>query len=286
MKYLMSILLLFLSLTVHSSSYKYTTQHALELGLEQNYHAVVAGKIKGKTITRKFGANDTVGTSWEPITSSGTYQTPTTAQTVEIVSDDNTNDKSGGTGALKIMVIGLDANWDEQSEELTLNGTTAVASAKTWLRVYRLYVTESGTYASPTGPSHNSTITVQSTGAGVVWATIAADNNMGLGQSQVGVFSVPRNKKAYIISAIFTIESTKIVNLAMFKRLNADDVTTPFDARRIITVQRGATDTVRYAPKAPINGFEGPSDVGFMAYTTVGASQISVEFEILLEDLD
>jgi len=260
-------------------------QAGISLLNDGNYHSIVAGKQVGKTIMRKFGANSEVGTSWEPITSSATYQTPTTAQTVEIVSDDNTNDKAGGVGALKVMIVGLGADWYEQEEEVTLNGTTAVALTKSFTRIFRMYVTESGTYATPSAVSHNSTITVQSTGAGVVWATIETEESLGMGQSQIGVYTVPKGKRAFILTNFVTVETTKVVTLAMFQRPNTDDVTTPFSSRKLMTLQRGTSGVNSFRPRGAINGIIGPTDIGFMAHTSVGTAQVSVEFEVLMVDI-
>ena len=40
------------------------------------YAEVAKGKVAGHTIVHKFGHNDTVGTTYEPITATGVYNTP------------------------------------------------------------------------------------------------------------------------------------------------------------------------------------------------------------------
>ena len=50
------------------------------------------GKIDGSSIIHKFGATVDAATSFIPVTTSGTWQTPTTAQALEIVSDSINDD--------------------------------------------------------------------------------------------------------------------------------------------------------------------------------------------------
>lgn len=73
--------------------------------LDNSYQSIVAGKIKNKKIKRVFGHNSAVGTAWEPVASAGIFRTPTTAQPLEIVSSDNTNDIAGGAGALTVLTV-------------------------------------------------------------------------------------------------------------------------------------------------------------------------------------
>ena len=112
------------------------------------------GHLAGATSVHKFGAATNIDTTLAPVTTSGTYQTPTSAVQLEVVSDssnDNGTTSPLGTGATQVTVQGL-TDWDtETTETVTLNGTTPVATSNTWLRVYRMWVSGSGTYASTAG---------------------------------------------------------------------------------------------------------------------------------------
>lgn len=74
------------------------------------YLEVAKGNVAKHSLVHKFGAGD-VGTTLVPITQSGTYQTPTTAQALEFVSD-NVNDTSAGTGAIRVIEheVGITGN--------------------------------------------------------------------------------------------------------------------------------------------------------------------------------
>lgn len=90
----------------------------------------------------KYGENSSVGTVEVPIWDKATQyywmQAPTKLQVVSTSVDDNT----GGTGAFKIRVFGLDQNWMAYSEDVTLNGTTPVETQGTFIRCFRAYVLE------------------------------------------------------------------------------------------------------------------------------------------------
>ena len=86
---------------------------------------VERGNLPGETWVHKFGGNPAASTNLEPLTVGAVYATPTTAQTLELLSDD-TGDTSAGLGARKVVVEGLDSSFNIQSETVTMNGTTAV----------------------------------------------------------------------------------------------------------------------------------------------------------------
>ena len=87
------------------------------------------GNIEGYTPVFFTGYNEDLPATEAIIRPSGGLVTPIlTAVTLDIVSDD-ANDTSAGTGARTILIIGLDDNLDEQSEVVTLNGTTVVTTA-------------------------------------------------------------------------------------------------------------------------------------------------------------
>ena len=139
-------------------------------GSQEWYFEVTQGLIPKYSVVHKFGAGS-VGTTVGPIAQSGTYQTPTTAQALEFVSD-NANDTSAGTGARELTIVGLDSNWVEVSQTLVTNGTTAVALTTNLIRLYRWFVSSSGTYATEATSTHAGTLTIQASGGGTVWSNI------------------------------------------------------------------------------------------------------------------
>jgi len=107
--------------------------------------AVALGRVTGWRALRKFGRNDDVdGTEemWEYGTS---RVLPVTAATLSVVSSSSQDTNTTGTGAWTITVEGLDADYEELTETITMNGTSPVSSTGVFFRVNRAYVLTGGT---------------------------------------------------------------------------------------------------------------------------------------------
>jgi len=242
---------------------------------------VEKGNVAGHSIINKFGANSDVSSTFVPISEGGVYQTPTALTSLELLSDDNVNDKAGGIGALTVEIEGLGAGWLVQTETITLNGTTPVASANQYYRIYRLRVVTSGTYASATSPTHSSEITLRTASAGVTWGKIITDNGFGLSTSEIGAFSIPQGQTAYLLSYHLDVESNKAVDVIMFLREHADDITSPYTGTmQARAIKRSIAGEHWSTPHAPQFIASGPADVGFMA-RGVSTAKVEVEFQLL-----
>lgn len=155
---------------------------------------LVENEITGINVTNKYGRNlnITADTVSQIIWSGGnTYPFPTSAQTLEIVSN-SANDTLAGTGAQKVIVEGLDANWIKQEIEVELNGITPAAISGTWIRVYRAYVNQVGS-AYPNNVNVG-TINIQVSGGGDILAIIEP----GIGQTLMCIFTTGVNETGFI----------------------------------------------------------------------------------------
>jgi len=131
--------------------------------------------------------NPAVGTTAEDIWGQGGVQVyPTTAATGTVVSTAAADD-DGSTGALTVDIEGLDENYNEISETVTMNGTTGVTTSKSYLRVNSLKVATSGTGQTNAG---DITITV----GGNVQRFIAA----GDGICHCSQYTIPAGHRAYL----------------------------------------------------------------------------------------
>jgi len=244
--------------------------------------------IDGAVATRKFGAALSVGTSLVPIATSQVYRTPVAAAALEVVSD-STNDNGTtsplGSGALSVEVIGI-ADWNvgEVSETVTLNGTTAVALSTSFLRVYRMKVATSGSYATSVAPSHSSTITLRESGAGDEWASMSSVGGFGLGQSEIAAYSIPTGKVGIMSKASIFVEASKTGTVIFFERPNADIVTAPFDVMRSKLTIHNVDGGFNADPIVPYGPFIGPCDVGWMGAATSQTANISASFTIVIFD--
>lgn len=254
----------------------------IDLGRRDFYLDVARGLVPGHSIVHKFGSR-LLTTTPSVVAYTGAYQTPTAATALEFVSDD-VNDTSTGSGAREITVTGLDSNWEEVTQTVTTNGTTAVALGTNLIRLYRWYVSSSGSYAGSTAASHAGNLTIQVSGGGTVWSTIP-NSPIPYGQSVIGAYTVPKGKAGYILSKNIFVDTTKTADIYFFKRENADDVTAPYSGtRRLVEREVGVQGGVTINFDVPKDGLTGPCDIGFIGSVSSGTADCSVEFEILLVD--
>lgn len=248
------------------------------------YLEVRKGNVPKHSIVQKFGAISGVTTTLTPVTTSGAYPTPTSPVSLEIVSD-SANDTSGGSGAIQVTIEGISNTngvWTEEVQTVTMNGTTAVAVPNQMLRVYRMYVSASGSYATATTPSHNSVITLRVSGGGATWQILNSAGSFGLAQSEIACYTIPKGYTGYFLSKNVSVEDAKTANVFLFTRDNADDVTTPFSPMRVKELERNLSNETARKPHAPLLKINGVADVGFMAQSTSTTTSLSIEFEILL----
>jgi len=143
-----------------------------------NYE-VALGRRQGYTTWNKFGYNADVDTGTEIIASFGGTFTPlTTASTLSIVST-SIEDDSAGTGARSIVVYGVDASRNEQTEVVALDGTTPVVTSTTWLGINRISVYLAGSTLNNVG-----VVTATAVTGGAIQAQMPA----GEGTTQQAIF--------------------------------------------------------------------------------------------------
>ena len=245
------------------------------------YLEVARGAKKGYSIVNKFGHSDAISTTLVPICSGNVYQTPTTAQSLELVSTAST-DNQAGVGARTLTIQGLDANFNEVTVVANMHatdGTIAEAVTGTWIRIYRMYVETSGTYASQIAGSHVGTVTLQTVGggAGTGWAVLELHGGFPAGQSNIGVYTVPAGKTGYIGNVEIETDTNKAMDILFFQRQGADDVTVPYKAMRNVGAYTGISDRHVGRAKMLDGPFPEKTDIGFMAQrTSAGTSSTSI----------
>jgi len=237
------------------------------------------GLFSGTQVVHKFGNNPSVGSSsYEDVwilggTFGGWFQS---TQSLEILSS-NTNDTLLGTGARVVKIYGLNSNWDGINEEVSLNGTSAVSLSNSYIRITRLYVKQTGTY----GGSNLGNITLRVSGGGASCGYI----DIGDGQSEQTMYSIPRGKTAYLTKITCEASSSNGSNIIFLKRENANSVIAPFQgAKRVITkfddlVGVAHLDFYSYV------SFPEYTDLWFIAKSTGGGNaQVDVNYDLILID--
>ncbi len=167
-----------------------------KFGSKDFYLEISKGNIPGHSKVNKFGHNPSATSGDDVWGGGGTYGFyPTAAVNVDAVST-STSDDSGSTGAIQLTVQGLDSNWEQQEETITLNGTGVVQLSNTYVRMFRAFVYEAGTANSNVG---NITVYARSTGSGVTAGDVGIYIGAGGGQTQHAIYTVPSGKTAYFI---------------------------------------------------------------------------------------
>lgn len=247
---------------------------------------IAKGNVAGHEIIQKFGRNSAVGTSFVPVSIGAIYETPQVsgATTIRIKSGGNANDTAAGSGAREITIQGLDETGALATESVATAGTSASsATTTTFLRVFRSWVSASGTYATASSGSHSADVVLENGAGGTDWGTISS-TDFSRSQTEVGIYSVPLGKTAYLLSATISVDSTKSVDLIFFKREGILKTAAPYDAMRIVFELGGVSGEETIIPKAPLAVFPALTDIGFMAQVSSGTADVDVDFEILLVD--
>jgi len=161
---------------------------------------VSRGQIQGHRNITVFGFNpdvDQTQVSVWPLQSLITF--PASALQMK-VSSTSANDTSAGTGARTVVVQGLDANYNEVTETVTLNGQTAVTMTNALLRVNYAYVVTAGSGNSAAGDIYIGTGTVTSGVPATVYDIIKFDYNT----TTTGSYTVPAGYTAYVSQGLFS----------------------------------------------------------------------------------
>lgn len=244
--------------------------------------AVMLGQVPGHSLTNKFGRNPSAPANiLTPVTISGNWQTPTTAQSLELVTS-STEDNILGTGARVVQVIGVDEDCNEISENVFCDGTNPVALSNTYLRVYRAKVIESGSYATQTTASHAGTITIRGAGAGADWLTIdEVVSGFGAGQSQVGCYVIPAGYTGLLLSKHISVDALKTASAYFFIRENIDQLSPAYSGLNLKQQHDGISGINTIKPQGPLLVMPEKTECGFMVLASVVNTSISVDFQIL-----
>jgi hypothetical protein len=142
---------------------------------------VARGQIAGHSTLNIYGYQTVVGTTFIPIWENATdYTFPTVAQTMYM---------SGTAGdTAKITIDGLDGNYAQISEVVTLNGATPVATTQAFYRINGMRVS-TGSATNPSGA-----VILTNLGGSITYAKI----NAGVGRTQAAIYTVPAGYTFYL----------------------------------------------------------------------------------------
>ncbi len=153
--------------------------------------AIVGGKIDKLSGVHKFGYNAAVGTADETIwDAGGVYSFPTSATTAVLTSASGATDSG-----VQVYIEGLDADYGEQSETVTLDGSGTFTTTNTYIRLHRAYT------AGDTEADGDITVTVNS----LTVAKVLAEYQ----QTEMLVYTVPAGKVAYLLQVDASVQKNQ-----------------------------------------------------------------------------
>lgn len=224
------------------------------------YLDVSRGAIPNAFSIHKFGANFDIDQNTDPEsvwTGGGLYpwSSLASAQTIYCIS-------TSASDTATLIIEGFDANYNEQTETVTLTGTTAVTTSNTFIRVFRM------TYED--GANVGDITARVTSGTGTVVAKIDA----GYAQTLMAVYTIPAGFTGYMLALDATIDGTKTCQVFMYHRL----VAKPF---RIAHVAE-STGHYRYDFKTPLKLPE-KTDVDIRVDLVSGNdARVTANFDIVL----
>lgn len=229
----------------------------------------------------RFGFNGTVPNGsfadvWAYGPTDATYNWPTTDETFRVAAGGNAADDSdGGAGARTIQIVYLDANGNEQQDQLTLAGASASdTTTSTGRRVIRAWVDTSGTIES----NNTGDIIIENSSTNQVVAVISA----GVGQTQLSQYTVPLGYTAYLtrVQVNVSVGTNKDADVRMWQRQGAYTTSAPFGTKRIIRqwLAIQGDNVIKYESNP---SFPALTDLWFEAQGNGATTAIDVDYDLI-----
>ena len=170
---------------------------------EDTFLNIGRGLVKDTSGEHKFGATpeisvSTTATIWDKVDTLYPWSAFATASIL------NVDSSSASDVGESVTIVGLDANFNPQTETVVLTTQTNNNTTNTFIRVYRAYM--SGT-ADNVG---NISIQVGSTDVAVIRA--------GKSQTLMSVYTVPAGYEAFITHGAATVQAGADMTLGMYVR--------------------------------------------------------------------
>jgi len=233
---------------------------------------VSRGQITGHAVELISGISSGVGTSYTTVWSQNTVYAYLSAASVMKISSSSANDTAAGTGARTVFVKGLDANYNQISETVTLNGQTSVNTVNSYLRVFHLAVSTAGSGEAAAGTIYAGTGVVTTGVPAVIYAVYTTANG-----STAAVWTVPAGYTAYIVSyasgysnATATANGTVSLSIRPFGSV--------FDTTSQLRVSNGVQGWIAF--QYPILVAE-KSDIEIRATSSAASAGVTAEFQLV-----
>ena len=234
---------------------------------EEFYLQVARSQIAGHETIFKFGFNPDVDDALETIWAEGGLYSYLSAATILKVSSSSTADAAAGTGARTVEIFGLDGNYNEISETVTLNGQTAVNTTNSYLRINRGIVRSAGSGGQNAGVIYAGTGTVTAGVPANKYLSIAIGDN----QTLMALWTVPAGYTAFLLQTDVTLATTQSSKYCTAKLVARPDGEV-FQVKDVFVKSQGSTTQVYSIPIR----FDEKTDIEWRAIGDSAGSDIAI----------
>jgi len=230
---------------------------------EQNYQ-IARGLVRGASSIHKFGAVpqlsiNTTGTCWDKNDTLYPWSALTSAS---VLTAQAVNASDNG----KILtILGLDSNYNEISDTITLSSSGTASTTKQFLRVYRGYIS--------TGANNVGAIDVR------IGANTVLYINVGLAQTLMMIYTVPAGKDLLLLKGACTSQAGADASGFFYVRFFDQ---TAFRIQH--TFEVSGSDGYEYKFEVPFRVPE-KSDIDFRLTTRSNNGRYTAAFDGLLVDV-
>jgi hypothetical protein len=235
--------------------------HTEDFGLK-----VAKEKVTGHKSVHKFGAvqamsQNQTGTIWDVNDTAYPWSSFSTASLLTIPAV-NASD-TGKT----VTIVGLDENYNEQTENVVVSSSASSTTTNTFIRVYRAYVGD--------GTTNVGDILIQ------VSSTTVCKITAGKGQTLMAIYTVPAGYTGYIMQGTATCQAGADATVDMFVRYFGQD---SFRVRHSLEVS-GTGGQYSYKFFSPVKLPE-KSDVDIRGTMRSNNARITAAFDVILQNND
>lgn len=237
---------------------------ALAQNLELN-----AARGDGLDAEYRFGFNADIATSEETVWDQGGLYTYPTAAGQLGVSSSSAEDEAAGAGAFTVQIYGLDGDYVETNETVTITSQNSAQTTNSYLRVFRAIIRTAGASEFNVGDVYVGTGTVTSGVPATKYLKITAQQN----QSLMALWTVPANKWFYLTRFVASTFGNATQSLTV--RLVAMPEDEVFQTKDKVILFRSPVEfnhelPIRFAPK---------TDIEVRAVASGGTLDASAAFE-------
>lgn len=169
------------------------------------------GVVPEHSCINKFGSNPAITNVQETVwDGGGIYVYPPDTGTLMQISSDDTEDNgtpASDTGAKTVEVFGLDTDYGEINETVTLSGQAQVPTSLKYLRLLRMIVRTAGGPTGAIGMLYAGTGTATGGIPPTIFAAIQVPHN----QTHMAVYTIPAGKKGVMYAGHLAVESGRSV---------------------------------------------------------------------------